>query len=229
VENHASLHYAVLPAQPGDGWLAAWLPWLPSVKRASIERLREEADRTASVLGIALLGAALRRRGLAFDPGALEYPSRGKPRLRGAPDFSIAHAGGLVACALARRGRVGLDLEPRDAVKPEQLRLVLEAGEFDAVAAGAMSATDAWVMKEAVLKAAGRGVDAARDVVLHGRTAVFAGEAYSLVRVDVARSHVAWLATDFAAAEPGATGGAEPCVELVAHEAADVLALPDRT
>lgn len=227
MENHASLHYAPLPAQPRDAWFAAWLPRLPERKRAALARLREPADRLASVLGIALLAAAMRARGLAFEPAALEYPCRGKPRLRAAPDFSIAHAGGLVACALARSGCIGLDLERRDAVRPDQLRLVLDDTERDAVASGALAPTDAWVMKEAVLKTAGRGIDAARRVVLHGRSAVFDGVAYSLVRVDLARTHVAWLATEVAAAgRANAESGAAAAPDVVAHDARDVLALP---
>lgn len=194
------------------------MPRLPGTKRAALERLREPADRIASVLGVALLGAALRASGRRFDAGSLEYPVRGKPRLRDAPDFSIAHAHGLVACALATRGRVGVDLELRDAVRPDQLRLVLDDAERDAVAAGVLAPTDAWVMKEAVLKAAGRGVDAARRVVLHGRTAMHDGATYVLVRMDLPRTHVAWLAME----------GAEPAdVELHAHDARALLALPD--
>lgn len=233
--NRLSLHYAAAPAQPLEASLAAWMPRLPDVKRAALERLREPADRIASVLGVALLGAALRARGHAFDPGDVEYPARGKPRLRGAPEFSIAHAHGLVACALAAHGRVGLDLEPRDAVRPDQLRLVLDPVERGAIASGALAPTDAWVMKEAVLKAAGQGVDAARRVVLRGRTALYDGATFALVRVELAATHVAWLAIDAPvsalqlAAQPFATDGAATAfVDLCSHDAAALLALPAR-
>lgn len=209
-----------MPPQPWDAWLAAWMPRLPDPKREAIARLRNAADRAQSVLGIALLGAALRARGLPFEPHAVEYPPRRKPRLRDAPEFSIAHAHGVVACALAPRGGcVGVDLELRDAVRPDQLRLVLDDSERAALASGALSATDAWVMKEAVLKAAGEGIDAARRVVLHGDGATLGAAEYALVRVDLARTHVGWLAT-------GAPAADLRSVALHPHDACEVLALP---
>lgn len=220
MENQASLHYARLPAQPRDGCLERWLSRLPAEKRAAIERLRDPADRLRSVLGIALLASVLRARGLAFDPGALEYPVRGKPRLRDAPEFSIAHADGLVACAVSVRGRVGLDLERRGAVRLEQLRLVLDATERAGVASRALDATDAWVMKEAVAKAAGRGIEAIRGVALRGAWAALDGDAFALLRVDLAPTHAAWLALE-----------ADACVtgpDLVERDAHDALALPAR-
>jgi 4'-phosphopantetheinyl transferase len=130
-----------------------------------------------------------------LDPRRLRYPERGRPVLPGGPEFSIAHAGGLVACAVSD-GPIGLDLEARDAVGAGQLRLVLSASERAAVGAGALDPVDAWVMKEAVLKADGRGVAAVREVALHGRFAVLDGREWRLTRVPLASAHVAWLAAD---------------------------------
>lgn len=208
-----SLHYgapgAQLQGSPGRVWLQA----LPARKRAAVLRLRDPADRTATLAGIALLAHALRARGLALDAARLRYPGRGRPTLPGGPEFSIAHAAGLVACAVAD-SPIGLDLEALDAVRPEQLRLVLSADERAAVAAGTLDATDAWVMKEAVLKAAGRGIDAAGAVALRGTVGVLDGREWRLTRVRLAATHTAWLAAD---------AGLD-ALELVAVE--DLAALP---
>jgi 4'-phosphopantetheinyl transferase len=171
-----------------------WLPRLPPDRRERLLRLREPADRGASLLGVALLAGALRSYGVELVPGLPEYPKRGRPRLPGGPEFSIAHAGGVVACVVAALP-IGLDLELRAAVRPGQLRLVLDADERAALAAGRLDATEAWVMKEAVLKADGRGAAHARDVALHGRTALLDGTPWCLQRVDVGPAHVAWVAS----------------------------------
>jgi 4'-phosphopantetheinyl transferase len=113
--------------------------------------------------------------------------------LPGGPEFSIAHAGGLVACAVAD-APIGLDLEARGAARAEQLRLVLSAEEWAAVEAGALDPTDAWVMKEAASKAAGRGATAVRDVALRDGVAVLDGREWCLTRVPLPATHVAWLA-----------------------------------
>lgn len=189
-----SLHYAPLGAHSWDVLLRDWLPRLPAAKRTRVQRLREPADRAATLLGVHLLAGAVSARGGELVPERLAYPVRGRPSLPGGPEFSIAHSGLLVACAVADFA-VGLDLEPRDAVRPEQLRLVTDDVERASFAAGTLDATHAWVMKEAVLKAAGRSADAARAVTLRGRTAMLDGALWHLRCVDLDDSHVAWLAT----------------------------------
>ena len=191
-----SLHYATVPAQPWAALERAWLPLLPEARRQAVRRLRVAADRNASLLGIALLAAALRGRGVVLAAGKLVYPARGKPRLRAGPDFSIAHAGGLVGCALGDSGCVGLDLEARSAVRPEQLRLMLDAAERERLARGGLAPSDAWVMKEAVVKAAGLGLAAVPRVRLRARSAVLDGRVFRLRPLALAAGQAAWLAHD---------------------------------
>ena len=194
-----SLQYALLSEQSLPALARAWLPQLPAARRARVERLREPADRAATLGGVALLAAACHVLGCNFDAADLEYPERGKPRLRGGPEFSIAHASGLVACAVAFGGCLGLDVEAVGAVGVAPLRLVLDAEERAALAAGALAPADAWVMKEAVLKAAGLGIEHARDVQLRPERAWLAGAGYVLTRVHLSVQHVSWLATEVAA------------------------------
>lgn len=219
-----SLHYAALGAQSWQAAVRDWLPRLSGERREAVERLRDPADRAASVAGYALLGRALDAVGRPYDPAQVARLPRAKPTLPGGPDFSIAHAGGLVACALAATAgaplRVGLDLEPRASVRAAQLRVVLVAEEAAAIERRELDPTDAWVMKEAVLKAAGVGVGGAQRVRLRGESATLDGARYRLLRVEFApahaATHVAWLASD-----------APDCVlEVVEHRPEALLALP---
>jgi 4'-phosphopantetheinyl transferase len=166
---------------------------LPERKRAAIARLRDPGDRAATLFGIALLADALRGRGRMLQAAELVYPEYGRPMLPGGPEFSIAHAGGLVACVVADVP-IGLDLEARGAARAEQLRLVLSAEERAAIDAGALDPTDAWAMKEAASKAAGQGARAVRDVALREGVAMLDGHAWCLTRVPLPATHVAWLA-----------------------------------
>jgi phosphopantetheinyl transferase len=211
-----SLHYTLVPAQPSASLERAWLPLLPPERQSAVLRLRAAEDRNATLLGVALLAQALCARGLAFEPRALVYPARGKPHLPRGPDFSIAHAPGLVGCALVDAGRVGLDLEPQRAVGAATLRLVLDAVEERRLARGTLRSTDAWVMKEAVVKAAGLGLGAVARVRLARRSARLDGRAWRLRPVSLAAGYVAWLAHD----------GTRARVTLVAHAAGELKALP---
>ena len=216
VAGRVSLHYGMVPAQPWPALERAWLPLLPAPRRAAITRLRAALDRNASLLGIALLAAALRETGVQLEPGALLYAARRKPRLRHGPEFSIAHGGGWVGCALTDTGRIGFDLEARAAVRAGQLRLLLDAGERARLARGGLAPADAWVIKEAVAKAAGLGLAAVARVRLKARSAVLDGREYRLRRLALAASMSAWLAYDAPRLR----------VRLVAHAASDFGLLP---
>jgi hypothetical protein len=216
VEECVSLHYTEVPAQPWDALGEALLPRLPGAKYDAIQRLREPADRNASLLGVALLAAALAERAAAFDLRALEYPAGGKPRLAGGPDFSIAHAAGYAGCAVATAGRVGFDLEARGAIGAAALRLVLGPAELDRVARGELDPVAAWVMTEAVLKAAGRGIAAAGRVRLAGGAAMLDGARFRLTPVMLEPSHVAWLAHE----------GDALALRTVRHAASEFAPLP---
>jgi len=194
VEPRVSLHYALVPAQPWKSLERIWLPRLPQAKRSAVERLRAPADRNASLVGIALLESALAALGRPFDAALLDFPAQGKPRLPEGPDFSISHAAGLVACAVAEAGRIGLDLEPAGSVGAATARRVLGEEECARLARGELAPTDAWVMKEAVVKLAGRGIGALRAVMLRGAYARLDGRDYRLRSVTLAPSHTAWLA-----------------------------------
>jgi len=217
-EQFLSLHYVAVPAQPWKALEQAWDSRLPPGRLDVLLRRREPADRNASLLGIALLEAACRERGLAFDPATLLYPPRGKPTLPLGPDFSIAHAGGLAACLCWPLGAVGVDLEPAGAVGAGSLRLALGAAERARVAAGEFDPTAAWVMTEAVLKAVGLGIDAASRVRL-GRSlaaATIDGRTLHLRPAALGPAYVAWVAHEQVAAG----------LRLVAHEPAEFAPLP---
>jgi hypothetical protein len=128
---------------------------------AYARRVAAGADRDsarASLAGVALALAALTRLlGRAVQPRELAFARGEKPRLvLGAgldgdgtgPDFSISHSGPWVGCAAVAHGDVGFDLElGTDALRTH------------------------WVVREALLKAAGVGLRAlgeTRTVVPEG-------------------------------------------------------------
>ena len=197
MKQHLSLHYTAVPAQPWDALERLWLPQLPPEKRARIARFRDAEDRNATLLGLALAALAFGTIAAPFDPAALLFPRGGKPRMPGGPDFSISHSRGVVACALASCGRVGLDLEPIATVRASTAARVLSPSELKAIARGQITPTDAWVMKEAVVKAAGRGVGSLPSVRLDGRRASLGEADFWLRPVEGIPRYVTWLACEW--------------------------------
>jgi 4'-phosphopantetheinyl transferase len=171
------LHHAPLPAALDEQRLDLWIRALAPDKAARVLRLRRPELRLATVLGVALLQDCARAAGLS-PPRAIDllFPAHGKPAWPSGPDFSISHAGGWVACALAPPGvQVGLDIEPEGAAEVAVLRLVAEEGELHAYERAGLTATDLWTAKEAVVKLTGEGAAAARRARVDLEAAELAG------------------------------------------------------
>jgi len=173
----------------GSG-LAADEAILADEERARASRLRHEADRGRYVAARCVLRRLLSGY-LDELPGALSFRSgaRGKPELdresgEVALSFNLSHARDRVAVAIAKSMPVGVDIEqmPRASEVDDLARMVLSESEQAALAGVApvqrpRSFLTAWVCKEAVLKALGRGLgDGARDVEVPGEVLVSAGE-----------------------------------------------------
>jgi 4'-phosphopantetheinyl transferase len=150
-----------------------------------------------SLLGVALacrlLGAASGERIAARQ---LRYTPSGKPHVPGLPQFSIAHAGEWVVCALALAGDVGVDIEPlaRSAPLPAW-RNVFDAEEQRMAARSVRVALGIWAAKEAALKAAGAGFAELRQVRVRGLEIRFRGRPWHCRAPRLAPGMIARLVT----------------------------------
>jgi len=163
-------------------------------------------ERTRRALG-EFLGVAPERIVFGYGP-------HGKPEVLppSAPvSFSLAHAGAHLLLAIARAGRVGVDLEARDAAPDAEAlaERALAPSEQDELSARpafekALYFLARWTAKEALLKAAGVGLsrdparfalerDAAGALVGRGEPAIAGLRAWP---VDAGPGFVAALATE---------------------------------
>lgn len=170
----AHLWWIELAAGAGDV-AAAWAT-VSADERARATRLRVEVDRARFLLrrqalrGILGAYTGVPPHELVFDVGRFGKPTWTAPL--GAPGlcFSLSHSGGVALLAVAREGRLGVDVE--------RLRPVLDVDEiarrmFSPAECQALAAEpDAercpaflrvWTCKEAVVKALGGGLSIALD------------------------------------------------------------------
>ncbi len=122
-----------------------------------------------------LAGRALLRRALSYTedrPARSETAWRFRPNRAGRPalaeeiagvDFNLTHTRGLIACAVARGARVGVDAETLD--RPvNALRIARHSFHSDETAALEANPDDVrlffayWTLKEAFYKATGSGI-----------------------------------------------------------------------
>lgn len=129
------------------------------------ERLRVEADRAAFLLSRALLRTALSTAigrssdALRFRVGAFGRPYALPKEI--APSFNLTHTAGLVCCAVSREAVVGVDAEVfRERPGSSNIEAVFTRSELRLMPQTARTACllHGWTVKEAILKALGRGL-----------------------------------------------------------------------
>jgi 4'-phosphopantetheinyl transferase len=144
---------------------------LSAEERAHYRRFRFERDRCAYAVAHALLRLSLSRHAeVAPQSWAFREEPGGKPALlapAGAAhlSFNLSHTHGLVACAITSVARVGIDVEAIDRrVDDRVVRRFFSPAEAAALSRcrpGALRAGrffDLWTLKEAYIKAIGRGL-----------------------------------------------------------------------
>jgi 4'-phosphopantetheinyl transferase len=196
---------------------ALYLSWLSPAERARLDGFRFDRDRRQHLVGRALLRAALSRH-TGVDPRAWVFGAgaHGKPHVeQPVPSpvaFNVAHAAGLVVCAVAAVEELGVDVEKIDAID-DPLTLAEtacsppERARLEALPASHRAAHFAtlFTLKEAYLKARGLGLSvplAALTISLEGPSPALA------LAAPLADDAAAWQLT------PLAMGGYQLAVAL---------------
>lgn len=161
-KTHLSVYYNCYDTPMPADIFGRLVSALPEDARAGIYRYRRWEDAHASLLGKHLLQYAFRREHLPFAISDIEYTAFRRPFVKGAPDFNISHAGNIVVCAVANKGSVGIDIEKPVSLSVEDFRQQFAPEEWDAIRHDPASPEifyRYWTRKEAVLKAAGTGLN----------------------------------------------------------------------
>jgi len=168
-----------------DVWLAdattsarsdSHISLLDDDERMRHDRFRTQASRTQYVIGHALLRTTLTRytgvpeRDWHFEIGAFGRPSIRAPHYWRHLQFNLSHTDGLAACAIGIGCRIGIDIENISR------RIDLDGLPSHALAAPEVASLDGvaddvrrllffryWTLKEAYLKANGRGLSIPLD------------------------------------------------------------------
>ena len=165
--------WMTLDAAPGTA-AGMWAHLLCPDEAARATRFVHAHDRDSFVAAHAVLRLLLRRlghrpaRAWRFVPGAHGKPAIEEAQNPRALDVNLSHARGAVACAVARGGAVGVDIEDTDrAVGALDLAQAYFAAEetarLRAAAAPEQEFFRLWTLKEAAVKALGLGLHAPLD------------------------------------------------------------------
>jgi len=151
-----------------DAMVSDWLDQLPASKRQSLQRRQRSDKRQLSLIGWQLLRYGMLQAGnAAFSLQQLQFPKHGKPFVSGDWDFNLSHSGDVVACAITREGRIGIDVERHRDVDPQRFKRYFSTDELEWMGDDARRFIELWTQKEAVIKASGVGLKGLSKVITH--------------------------------------------------------------
>jgi 4'-phosphopantetheinyl transferase len=164
-----------------------------------IAAYKNRADRQSRILGKLMLVQLIKDFGLGLSIHDLRYSPFNKPYFDARFNFSIAHAGGMVACAATIDHPIGIDIEKNNPIDIALYREQLTASEWSLIchASDTQGAFyNIWTKKEALLKALGRGVDADfSHIDVSGDEAAIDNTTYRFSRVEIGEGYVCHMAT----------------------------------
>lgn len=178
-------------------------------------------QRQARILGKHLLLDLLLYFKVKYTLAQLKYTPQHKPcftlNLEPDFDFSIAHAGEIVACAATLNAKIGLDIEKTQAINLEDYREQLTDNEWQFIQNADDSTTafyHIWTRKEALLKAIGRGIETNFNSIDVTENSVFTeGKEYTFITLKPAKGYIAHIAT-YAPFDSGSVFFERPLAEL---------------
>jgi phosphopantetheinyl transferase len=180
----------------------ALLARLNSVRRQRFEQRVAVSQRALDLAALRLLELGMGRGGhTEYELKDIEYSSTGgitnKPRWpAGHIDFSISHAKGIAACAIAVGCKVGADTEDRRYIDPHTVRRLMSTDASLARNLDDSNALSCWTQVEAVLKGAGLGVMHGREIEWREDAIILRGERWWVHSIDCGSEHVGHVAVN---------------------------------
>jgi len=134
---------------------------LPEKIQEELLAYRRKEDATASFLGKCLVQYAFQQEGQLFSWNDVAYTEKGKPYLEESSwQFNISHSGNYVAVIIGQ-GLVGVDVERYREVNLELFNRQFSEAEWEQIHQAEIPSQkfiEFWAIKEAAIKADGRGV-----------------------------------------------------------------------
>ena len=114
-------------------------------------------------------------------------------------NFSIAHSGGIVLCAVSTDAEIGVDIEQIIPIKLADYEEQLTENEWEYIQTAAdqqIAFYKIWTKKEALLKALGRGIDIDFDTMdVCDDVFSYENKKYWFYPLSIAKGYIAHIAT----------------------------------
>ncbi|MEC5144116.1 4'-phosphopantetheinyl transferase superfamily protein [Chitinophaga sp. 212800010-3] len=195
------VYYATYDTPISTARFSQLLQEIPGRFREKINRFRRWQDAHANLLGKLLLLHAFKEKHCNATLNDIVYTKYGRPYIINAPDFNISHSGQMVVCAISYNGRIGIDIERCVPISIGDFQKQFSPTEWNNIEQSSPQEPlfyRYWTIKEAILKADGRGISTSLDSldVTDGATIHFNGQPWYVSSVDHFEHYICHIATD---------------------------------
>lgn len=177
-----------------------YLNALPVKQIDKILRYKRWQDAHASLFGKLLLRDALMDLGYNPDLNQIKYTEYNRPYIEGFFDFNISHSGCYVVCAISRECRIGVDIEEMKQIDMGNFINQWTATELNSIINSADINShffELWSMKEAVIKADGKGLNIPfKNIVIHDNMTSIDGITWYLTPLSFIDQYSFYIATN---------------------------------
>lgn len=178
---------------------------LPFAAHTESLKYRRWQDRQAYIGARYLLQEALRKLRLPIEMlTELRYTEYGRPYLPLTIDFNISHSGKFILLAISNVYRIGIDIEEIRKIEFDDFRNQFTDLEFLIINEACNKYAEFfryWTIKEAVIKADGRGMYMDLKGIAINKNAYANGKTWYLKEINVSTGYVAHIATDLIVAD----------------------------
>lgn len=194
-----SLYFTYFEERFQEEILEEYLAIMPKEVTQKLQRMKVWKSAQSSLLGKILLIKALQDYRLPYNLNDLKYTLYGKPYFQGSFNFNISHSGSFVVLAVSNKVRIGVDVEeikPIDIKGFEKQWTSHEWGLLTSSANNYSQFYDFWTIKEAAIKADGRGLSIPlKDVIISGQKVYLEDKIFYLKKVHLQKGYAVHIAT----------------------------------
>lgn len=200
--HQAHILYSKIPEQLTEEMYKSYLIYLPQVLRDKHFRYRRSEDRMANLFSKMLLLKGLERYGLDYSClDELLYNEYDRPYIPGKEiDFNISHSSKYAMCAIAKNGRVGIDVEYIKEVDFRDFETLMTGEQWMVIKKSIDPLSTFfkyWAIKESIIKADGRGLSIPLNEIEIADETAFYEQKWWLKNLDIDEDYAACVAADF--------------------------------
>lgn len=193
--------YALNNVKLSSYWFNYYLNILPLNLREKIFKYQKWKDAQASLFGKLLLYILLKKYQTKFTLSNLKIDSQGRPYMNKSFDFNISHSGSYVVCGYSDEGRIGIDLEVIQEMDIDNISpTIFNQYELDLIKSSDNANSfffELWTIKEAAIKADGRGLGIPlKQVKIKGGSVIIEDASWYVKKIHFQEGYVLHVAAE---------------------------------